>query len=364
MNSRFLVLPGLNNVRGNMITLLRIALVVGMISLTCPLFAQEVLLPVGNGNTVISLSSANNSAPSNGSLQWKAPVDNQAPVAEQEGTTPVQDNSTRVKLQAIASDQTAPAEMPVSEATAAPMTPQEGSVRLVLFDSTTDMNRLPQMPARSAVAEMPQQNYQVTAPIIPISQSRESSYGKTVPVPPTPTSPVTVKKPTNPLAAPAKSPFGRMDANTKYTDTCPDPKTLPKIKELSYKVVPQPGLFPESCPLPDEYYNRTAPTPITFYWKASNLCHKPVYFEDVQLERYGNTVCPLLEPVISRVRFWLLIPVLPYAMGVTPPNECVYELGYYRPGSCAPHMLNPIPISLRAGLIQAGAVVGAAYLIP
>lgn len=162
----------------------------------------------------------------------------------------------------------------------------------------------------------------------------------------------------------AQSPYNSEFAKGTYVDECPDPKSLPLIKDISYKVEPKPGQFPESCPLPDEIYVRKMPTPITFTWKASNLCYKPLYFEDVQLERYGNTFCPLLQPVLSRARFWLTIPILPYLMGVNPPNECIYDLGYYRPGNCAPYMLNPIPVSLRGGLMEAGVIVGGCYLFP
>ncbi len=162
----------------------------------------------------------------------------------------------------------------------------------------------------------------------------------------------------------SQSPYNADFAKGTYVDECPDPKSLPLIKDLSYKVEPKPGQFPESCPLPDEVYVRKMPTPITFTWKASNLCYKPLYFEDVQLERYGNSFCPLLQPAISRARFWLTIPILPYLMGVNPPNECVYDLGYYRPGNCAPYMLNPIPISLRGALMEAGVIVGGCYLYP
>ena len=149
-----------------------------------------------------------------------------------------------------------------------------------------------------------------------------------------------------------------------YKDECSDPHTLSSIRDISYKISIEPGETPQSCPLPDEIYNRTPPTPIVFTWKASALCHKPLYFEDVQLERYGHTLCPLLQPALSGVRFWLTIPMLPYFMGTYPPNECVYDLGYYRPGSCAPSMIQPLPISARGGLIEAGAVVGAAALMP
>ena len=164
--------------------------------------------------------------------------------------------------------------------------------------------------------------------------------------------------------APYAQSLSEIDMDKPFEDKCPDPRSMPSILDIPYKVVPSPGAFPENCPLPEEDFHRKAPTPITFTWKASSLCHKPLYFEDVQLERYGHYCHPLLQPICSRVRFWLTIPCLPYLMGVNPPSECVYDLGYYRPGNCAPSMIEPIPISLRGGLYEAGAIVGVAALIP
>ena len=158
--------------------------------------------------------------------------------------------------------------------------------------------------------------------------------------------------------------FNEVDPNNPFEDKCPDPREMPAVADIPYKLIPTPGLFPESCPLPEEEFHRKAPTPITFTWKASNLCYKPLYFEDVQLERYGHYRSPLLQPFVSRFRFWLTVPCLPYLMGVNPPNECIYDLGYYRPGNCAPSMMQPIPISLRGGLLEAGTIVGVGALIP
>lgn len=104
--------------------------------------------------------------------------------------------------------------------------------------------------------------------------------------------------------------------------------------------------------------------PIDFTWTASALCHKPLYFEQVQLERYGHSLGPYLQPIASGAHFFLSVPALPYKMGVDPPNECVYALGYYRPGSCAPYLVPPLPISLRGALYQGGVVTGLAFLIP
>lgn len=102
----------------------------------------------------------------------------------------------------------------------------------------------------------------------------------------------------------------------------------------------------------------------TVQWKASGACHNPLYFEQVQLERYGHETGPILQPLISGSHFFLSIPMLPYKMGINPPNECQYALGYYRPGNCAPYMIPPFPLSVRGGLVQAGAVLGVAGVLP
>ena len=102
----------------------------------------------------------------------------------------------------------------------------------------------------------------------------------------------------------------------------------------------------------------------TFTFTASSLCHKPLYFEDVQLERYGHSVGPLMQPFKSTAHFFLRTGLLPYQMGIHPPNECQYALGYYRPGDCAPWLQDPFPISPRGMLYEAGFAVGAAYVIP
>ena len=105
-------------------------------------------------------------------------------------------------------------------------------------------------------------------------------------------------------------------------------------------------------------------SPVTYMWKASGLCSKPLYFEQVQLERYGHDWGPVLQPFVSGAHFFGTIPILPYKMGLQTPNECDYSLGYYRPGSCAPYMIEPLGFTWRAAAFQAGAVTGAAFAIP
>ncbi len=116
--------------------------------------------------------------------------------------------------------------------------------------------------------------------------------------------------------------------------------------------------FPCECPLYGAAYDGRHFSPLTFNWKATGVCHKPLYFEDAQLERYGHSWNPVLQPFMSGAHFFVSIPLLPYKMGVTPPNECIYSLGYYRPGSCAPYLIEPFPLSLRGALFEAIGVTG------
>lgn len=122
--------------------------------------------------------------------------------------------------------------------------------------------------------------------------------------------------------------------------------------------------LPSVCGTGYESYAGRQFIPSAVEWKASGLCHKPLYFEDVQLERYGHEVGPVLQPLISSAHFFGNMLILPYKMGIHPPGECQYPLGYYRPGDCAPYMIQPFPFSLRGAAAQAGFVTGSAALIP
>lgn len=102
----------------------------------------------------------------------------------------------------------------------------------------------------------------------------------------------------------------------------------------------------------------------SYAYHASALCHKPLYFEEVQLERYGHTAGPFRQPLLSGAHFVISLAALPYQMGISPPTECEYSLGYYRPGSCAPWMIPPIPLSLHGAKAEVAAALGMAYLIP
>jgi hypothetical protein len=101
-----------------------------------------------------------------------------------------------------------------------------------------------------------------------------------------------------------------------------------------------------------------------FQWAATCLCHGPLYFEEVNAERYGYTASYLLQPVISAGRFFLTIPALPYKMAVDRPHDCIYTLGHYRPGNCVPWRANHLPLKVGAAIVEVGTIAGLIILIP
>lgn len=101
-----------------------------------------------------------------------------------------------------------------------------------------------------------------------------------------------------------------------------------------------------------------------FPWEATALCHRPLYFEQANLERYGYGVHPLLQPAASSAHFFLSIPALPYKMVVDRPRDCIYTLGHYRPGSRVPWRRNLPPWQAGAAGFEAATAVGLVFLIP
>jgi hypothetical protein len=95
----------------------------------------------------------------------------------------------------------------------------------------------------------------------------------------------------------------------------------------------------------------------TYFWEASGSVSNPLYFEEPNLERYGYQF-GCLQPAVSAAHFFATIPLMPYKMVVHPPHECVYSLGYYRPGDCAPLQHERFHFQPDAAAAETGAVIG------
>jgi hypothetical protein len=116
--------------------------------------------------------------------------------------------------------------------------------------------------------------------------------------------------------------------------------------------------LPAECPTPGDNRAFRDFTMLTYAWTASALCHKPLYFENVSLERYGHSAGPVRQPLLSAAHFFGSVILLPYTSKLYPPTECQYALGYYEPGDCAPWLIHAFPLSKRAALGELSFALG------
>ncbi|MEC9094803.1 MAG: hypothetical protein VX438_18990, partial [Planctomycetota bacterium] len=117
--------------------------------------------------------------------------------------------------------------------------------------------------------------------------------------------------------------------------------------------VEQGKVVPSFCTFEGAAVSRRDWQPQSFVWTASAACSKPLYFQHIQLERYGHSRGPLLQPILSAAHFLGNAAIYPYKAGIHPPDECMSVLGYYRPGDAAPWLREPWPWSVRGAMNQA-----------
>ncbi len=102
----------------------------------------------------------------------------------------------------------------------------------------------------------------------------------------------------------------------------------------------------------------------TPYGKVAPYCRPPLYFEDVNLERYGCTCeCECLQPLLSAAHFGASFVTLPYRLAADSPCDCIYTLNAYPPDECAPVWCRPRALCI-GGAAQAAVVAGLFILIP
>ncbi len=101
-----------------------------------------------------------------------------------------------------------------------------------------------------------------------------------------------------------------------------------------------------------------------FILEPADFCHQPLYFEEINLERFGTTCAPRLQPALSGARFFVTVPALPYLMTVQRPRCCYYDMSPYRPGRPAPWHRELPPLKLTAATVEAAVIAGMILVIP
>jgi hypothetical protein len=164
-------------------------------------------------------------------------------------------------------------------------------------------------------------------------------------------------------------------APTPYKPKVEDEANLSRfnrdILDVEVDIRPTEGVMPEDRgaehfanePVIDETLPSGEPAEVLCAYTPWTICYRPLYFEDIALERYGKNV-GCLQTGLSGVRFFGSIAALPYKMTRRPPRSCECSNGFSRPGDC------PLPgygnrrLQLDAALVEAAAIVAVIYIIP
>lgn len=98
-------------------------------------------------------------------------------------------------------------------------------------------------------------------------------------------------------------------------------------------------------------------------WEPTALCFNHLWFQDINLERYGwHYGCA--QTAVSAVKFTAEVALLPYKLVAESPCDCVYTLGYDRPGNCVPYRCYRLPWRTDAAVFLGGVATGLVFLAP
>lgn len=179
---------------------------------------------------------------------------------------------------------------------------------------------------------------------------------------------------------PARNPsqLKKLSAIQPYFDYEPDPDVLARDRCLNLCPRPDERFCPDcekkgegqqGCPeCPEEVSLRTGPYTTrvfphsTYNWEAPDIFIYPLYFEDMTLERYGQTRNWVTQPLASTAKFSAQLLGLPYQMAIDPIWCKRSTLGYYRPGYCAPFLRYQIPWNTEAAAAMLGVYTGGAFI--
>jgi hypothetical protein len=119
-----------------------------------------------------------------------------------------------------------------------------------------------------------------------------------------------------------------------------------------------PGSSGDSVPIPNVLWPPMRPGYVTCFQ------HRPLYFEEPNLERYGYS-CGILQPAASTAKFYCNVVALPYKMAVDPPCSCVSTCRYpCPPGTCAPPVRECPPCDCLGAAAEVGTIAGLILLVP
>jgi hypothetical protein len=241
---------------------------------------------------------------------------------------------------------------PVIDGQEASLTPLEGASQRSLVDEYK----------KATVEFLPQDHTAIEPPkALPIEVPRVSLRQATLqPVEPSP------PPATESIATQAAPPFRRK-----------------RLQDISLDITP-PALFTEQrqpMALPNNEGAQALPMlaqeqPFTrddlvtagYEWHPSveglEFCYQPLYFEEVNLERYGRSF-GIVQPAVSAAMFVGRVPLLPYMAFARPARKCTMHAHWSLPGYKIPQWeKQPIVPSATGSAAEVAALYGIILLIP
>lgn len=101
-------------------------------------------------------------------------------------------------------------------------------------------------------------------------------------------------------------------------------------------------------------------------WEAPGIYYHPLYFEEVNVERYGSSPRYLgwAQPALSAAHFFSNVASLPYQMGAQPPCQYVDPAEHGRPGCPGSYEIPLPPWSWRGLAAESAVALGVVLLFP
>jgi hypothetical protein len=166
----------------------------------------------------------------------------------------------------------------------------------------------------------------------------------------------------------APEPAPRSEFKSGGDESGPDRELRP-VTEVPLDIRPSAGEMPTPpaglVELPttlDAHENGEWPAVVCSYTPWT-ICYRPLYFEQIELERYGDS-WGIVQPGVSAVYLFGSAIAMPYKMVVRPPRSCVCSNGFSRCEDCRPPGYRQFEWNWKAAAIEAGIVAGVMIALP
>lgn len=122
------------------------------------------------------------------------------------------------------------------------------------------------------------------------------------------------------------------------------------------------AVFAHDAQADEEQANRTRQETIVS-WTPWTLCYRPLYFEEIELERYGCSA-GCFQPSISAAHFFLGVGLMPYKVATRLPRSCVCSNGFSSCDDVPPPGYEDCQIHWDAAAIEAATLAAIVLSLP